>query len=407
MGGWDSASIGEVCDVVNGGTPKTDVPEYWGGPHRWITPAEMGKRATPYIEQTNRTITDQGLQNSSARPLPKNSVILSSRAPIGHLVINTVPMATNQGCKGLVPGSRLDHKYLYYYLANIVDLLNELGTGTTFKELSGSKLKEVRVPLPPVAEQRRIVAILDEAFEGIATAKANAEKNLQNARELFDDYLREVFTSRGEGWVERTLDQVCKVERGSSPRPIKNFFTTSPDGVNWIKIGDTEQGGKYVYSTAQKITPDGAKQSRYVKEGDFILTNSMSFGRPYIMKIDGYIHDGWFALRLREELDTDYFYYLLSSQFVQAQFASLAAGAVVKNISGDLVKKAVLTIPPLVEQRAIVERFAVLGEETDLLAGLYRRKLSALDELKQSLLHQAFSGALSGRATTKQVAEVA
>ena len=354
----------------------------------------MGKRPTPYIAQTERTITDQGLQNSSARPLPPYSVILSSRAPIGHLVINTEPMANYQGCKGLVPRGRIDHKFLYYYLGSIVDLLNDLGTGATFKELSGGKLKEVTMPVPPLLEQRRIVSILDEAFEGIATAKANAEKNLRNARELFDDYLREVFTRRGEGWADRTLGQVCKVERGSSPRPIKSFFSTAPDGVNWIKIGDTEEGGKYVYSTAQRITPEGAKQSRYVKEGDFILTNSMSFGRPYIMKTSGYIHDGWFALRLSDELDADYFYYLLSSQFVQNQFASLAAGAVVKNISGDLVKKAVLTIPPIAEQKSIVERFAVLGEQTDSLTVLFRQKLAALDELKKSLLHQAFSGAL-------------
>ncbi|MBK8071793.1 MAG: restriction endonuclease subunit S [Ramlibacter sp.] len=145
----------------------------------------MGKRHTPYIDQTERTITDQGLQNSSARPLPPYSVILSSRAPIGHLAINTQPVMV-QGCKGLVPRNRIDHKFLYYYLGSIVDLLNDLGTGAIFKELSGGKLKEVPVPVPSLPEQRRIVAILDDAFEGIAIAKANAEKNLRNARELAD-----------------------------------------------------------------------------------------------------------------------------------------------------------------------------------------------------------------------------
>ncbi|TBR11967.1 MAG: restriction endonuclease subunit S, partial [Rugosibacter sp.] len=155
--GWQLKAIGDVCDVVNGGTPKTGVKGYWDGPHQWITPAEMGKRATPYIDQTERTITDAGMQNSSARLLPQQSVILSSRAPIGHLVINTMPMATNQGCKGLVPRNGLDNKYLYYYLASIVPLLNDLGTGATFKELSGGKLKEVPVPVAPLPEQHRIV----------------------------------------------------------------------------------------------------------------------------------------------------------------------------------------------------------------------------------------------------------
>jgi type I restriction enzyme S subunit len=106
----------------------------------------MGKRLSPYVSDTERKITDLGLRNSSARLLPPNSVILSSRAPIGHLVINTLPMATNQGRKGLVPGNQIEHKFLYFYLSSIVDLLNSLGTGATFRELSGAKLKEVPIP---------------------------------------------------------------------------------------------------------------------------------------------------------------------------------------------------------------------------------------------------------------------
>jgi type I restriction enzyme S subunit len=310
------------------------------------------------------------------------------------LVINTEPMGTNQGCKGLIPRRQIETKFLYYYLSSIVDLLNSLGTGATFKELSGGKLKEVEIPFPPLAEQQRIVGLLDEAFEGLAEAIANAEKNLQNARALFESHLQSVFTQRGPGWVDRTLDQVCIVERGSSPRPIKEYFTTEPEGVNWIKIGDTEEGGKYVHSTAQKITPEGAKQSRFVKEGDFILTNSMSYGRPYIMKTNGYIHDGWFVLRLNMAIGTDYFYYLLASPVVQLQFASLASGSVVKNISGDLVKKAVLPIPPLEHQQIIVEKLLALEKETQRLAAIYSRKLAPLAALKKSLLHQAFSGAL-------------
>lgn len=406
MEGWQSKPIGEVFTVVNGGTPKTGVAAFWEGKHQWITPAEMSGLSTPYVASSRRTLTDEGLR-TGAELVPAGSVILSTRAPIGHLVINQVPMAFNQGCKGLVLPPEIDTKFTYYFLLANVPLLESLGTGATFKELSGGKLKEVLFRYPSLAKQRRVVAILDEAFEAIATAKANTEKNLQNARKVFDEYSREVFTRRGAGWVDRTLDQVCKVERGSSPRPIKSFFTTAPDGVNWIKISDTEEGGKYVYSTAQRITPDGAKQSRYVKEGDFILTNSMSFGRPYIMKTDGYIHDGWFVLRLREELDTDYFYYLLSSQFVQDQFASLAAGAVVKNISGDLVKQAVLAIPPMVVQKSIVAQFIVLNDETTSLSEVYRQKLAALDELKKSLLHQAFTGQLTAKSTDQQVAEVA
>src|ERR1700730_6688937 len=146
----------------------------------------MGKRLSPYVSDTERKITDLGLHYSSAQLWPPNSVILSSRAPIGHLVINTELMATNQGCKGLIPGGQIQDKFLYFYLSSIADLLNSLGTGATFRELSGGKLKEVTIPVPPLLEQQRIVGILDEAFEGIATVKANAEKNLRNAGAIFE-----------------------------------------------------------------------------------------------------------------------------------------------------------------------------------------------------------------------------
>ena len=184
--GWEIKTLGDVSEIMNGGTPDTTVPKFWDGQNLWITPKDMGKMEGIYVDDTLRKITDDGLKNSSAKILPPNSIILSSRAPIGHLAINTKPISTNQGCKGLVPKKGVDTLYLYYFLSKSVDLLNSLGTGATFKELSGSKLGTVEIPLPPLPEQQRIVAILDETFAAIAKAKANAEQNLINANELFE-----------------------------------------------------------------------------------------------------------------------------------------------------------------------------------------------------------------------------
>jgi len=181
-----------------------------------------------------------------------------------------------------------------------------------------------------------------------------------------------------QGWEVKKLVDVCLVERGSFPRPIEKYFTTSEDGVNWIKIGDTKGVDKYIYSTKEKITKEGAEKSRYVKEGDFLLSNSMSFGRPFIMKTDGYIHDGWFVLRLHDFIDTEYFYHLLSSPTVQNQIQSLAAGAIVKNISGDLVKKVIVAYPPLPEQQRIV---AILDEA---FAAITKAKANAEQNLKNA-----------------------
>ena len=321
--------------------------------------------------------------------------MIATRVGLGKVCLLGQDTAINQDLRGIIPinAKALEVRFLFWWLKSIADLIVAEGTGATVQGVKLPFVKSLQIPLPPLPEQQRIVGILDEAFDGIATAKTNAEKNLQNARALFESHLQSVFIQRGEGGG-KTLDQVCIVERGSSPRPIKKYFTNELNGVNWIKIGDTEEGGKYVYSTNQKITPEGAKQSRFVKEGDFILTNSMSYGRPYIMKTSGCIHGGWFVLRLNNSIDADYFYYLLSSSFVQSQFAQLASSSVVKNISGDLVKQAVLPIPPLAHQQIIVEKLLGISAETQRLESLYQRKLAALNELKKTLLHQTFSGAL-------------
>ena len=251
------------------------------------------------------------------------------------------------------------------------------------------------VPVPPLPEQHRIVAILDEAFDGIATAKANAEKNLQNARALFESHLQSVFTERGEGWRDESLGKVCSIARGGSPRPIQKFITTAADGINWIKIRDATASGKYIYRTEEKIIPEGAKHSRTVHDGDFLLSNSMSFGRPYIMRTTGCIHDGWLVLSdYSAHLDQDYLYYVLGSQFVYRQFDRLAAGSTVRNLNIDLASRVEIPIPPLSRQRDIANEFDAISEEVGRLESIYQQKLTALDDLKKSLLHQAFSGAL-------------
>ena len=291
---------------------------------------------------------------------------------------------------------KIDQTFLKYLLLSepVRKQIFSKGTGATVQGIKARLLKTVEIPVPPIPEQERIVSMLDEAFASIEQAKANAELNLVNARELFEALLNEYFGHPRKGWKEMKLNDACIVERGSSPRPIKKYQTTSKDGVNWIKIGDTKGVEKYIYSTREKITREGAEKSRFVKEGDFILTNSMSFGNPYIMKTEGYIHDGWFVLRLKEFIDSEFFWFLLVSPFVQNQFNQLASGAIVKNISGDLVKKAKLFIPPLAEQRAIVGRLEALSAETGRLEEIYQQKVESLEELKKSVLGKAFAGEL-------------
>ncbi|PGT15364.1 MULTISPECIES: restriction endonuclease subunit S [Bacillus cereus group] len=196
-------------------------------------------------------------------------------------------------------------------------------------------------------------------------------------------------------WDVQRFNSLISLVRGSSPRPIKNFVTTDEVGVNWIKIGDTEKDGKYIESTAEKITVEGSKKSRAVFEGEFLLSNSMSFGRPYILKIDGFIHDGWFALRhFNIAYDSDFLYLLISSKLVNSQFLINATGSTVKNISSDIVNATFMPLPPIEEQKRIVK---VANELLQLVDGIEEeqqqlQELSA--ELKKKVLDVAMQGKL-------------
>ena len=160
-----------------------------------------------------------------------------------------------------------------------------------------------------------------------------------------------------DSWEWIKLGNVCTIARVGSPRPIKEYITTAADGVNWIKIGDTEKNGKYICATAEKIKPSGVSKSRMVHSGDFLLTNSMSFGRPYILKVDGCIHDGWLVISQSTEIfDQDYLYWLLSSNYAYMQFCGKVSGAVVKNLNSDKVANSVFPLPPLAEQKRIVAK---------------------------------------------------
>ena len=156
-------------------------------------------------------------------------------------------------------------------------------------------------------------------------------------------------------WPLVKIDELCVVERGASPRPIRDFVTESSDGVNWIKIGDAQVGSKFIFETAEKITREGAERSRWVKPGDFILSNSMSYGRPYIMATDGCIHDGWLLLSEKSSrLDKDFLYHILGSDQIFAQFERAATGGVVNNLNSSLVRNVEIPLPPLEVQREIV-----------------------------------------------------
>jgi restriction endonuclease S subunit len=191
---------------------------------------------------------------------------------------------------------------------------------------------------------------------------ANGDYNLSGER------YREGAASLALKWPLVPIGDLCVIERGASPRPIHDFITDAPDGVNWIKIGDAEVGAKYITATKEKVTPEGAAKSRRVKPGDFILSNSMSFGRPYVMATDGCIHDGWLLLRDQSDLlDQDFLYNILGSNFVFAQFKQAATGGVVNNLNSEIVRGVKIPLPPFEVQKEIVAEIEGYQNEIERL----------------------------------------
>ena len=201
------------------------------------------------------------------------------------------------------------------------------------------------------------------------------------------------------GWEWCRICHVAEIARGGSPRPIKEYLTDATDGINWIKIGDTEKDSKYITSVKERIKQSGVSKSRMVHKGDFLLTNSMSFGRPYITQVDGCIHDGWLVISLIEQsYRQDFFYYLLSSGYAYSQFAKRVAGAVVQNLNSEKVAISLFPLPPYKEQNRIVQKIKDLlplvekfGNDKTLLDKL---NADINTRLKKSILQEAIQGKL-------------
>ena len=202
-----------------------------------------------------------------------------------------------------------------------------------------------------------------------------------------------------QGWEWVRFGEIAGIERGGSPRPIEAFLTDDPEGLNWIKIGDTEKGGKYITSAGQKIKREGLVKTRMVFPGDFLLTNSMSFGRPYITQIQGCIHDGWLRISPPDSLDKDFLYTLLSSRFVRNVFEAAAAGGVVLNLNADKVRTVPIPLPPLPEQSRIVTRVEALMRLCDALEAKGQLEAAQHAQLVSTLL-----GTLTASTTPEELA---
>ena len=269
--------------------------------------------------------------------------------------------------------------------------------GGTRTRLYYKNLCNYKSVFPPLAEQEKIVEILQAQDKLIELQ----QKKIDELKRLKKGYLSKMFPQKGcnvpeirfpgltAPWEQRKFSELVQIERGGSPRPIDDFITDAPNGLNWVKIGDAPTQGNYITKTAEKIRPEGLSKTREVHPGDLILSNSMSFGKPYIMGIDGCIHDGWLLIRNTYGVfDLTFLCHLLGTPQMLSQYRSLAAGSTVNNLNKELVGNTYVTIPSITEQR-------VLGaylEQLDNLITLHQRKCDEEKQKKKALMQLLLTG---------------
>jgi len=282
--------------------------------------------------------------------------------------------------------------------------LSRQAQGGTMGVLNAGMLRPMTIPVPPLPEQRAIATALSDVDALIA----GLDQLIAKKRDLKQAAMQQLLTGKTrlpgfyitpfmkteiglipKDWNVKKLGNCCKIFRGGSPRPIQDYITSSVNGINWIKIGDVGRGAKYIDSTEEKIIPEGVSRSRMVYRDDFLLSNSMSFGRPYILRTDGCIHDGWLVLQgIKNTFDSDYIYYLLSSAIIYHQYINMAAGSSVLNLNKYIVSSVLVIVPPIAEQTAIAE---VLSDMDAEIATLETR-LEKTRFLKQGMMQELLTG---------------
>lgn len=370
-GGVTFKAIGEVGQLIRGnGLQKADLlSEGVGAIH-------YGQIFTTYGTATSKT-------KSFVAP---SLAARLRRAKSGDLVIATTSENDEDVCKAVVwlgadeiaisgdafvYSHTLDPLYAaYLFQAEMFQAQKRrFISGTKVKRVSGADLSRIKIPVPPLPIQREIAFILSRMEQ----LNVELEVELEYRNRQYSYYRDRLLTFHETNGVKLSpMGEVARIARGASPRPIQSFLTKADDGVPWIKIGDVPAGGKYITATAERVTRSGAEKSRRVSPGDFVLSNSMSFGRPYISKIEGCIHDGWLAISgFENSFLPDFLYHLLRSTAVQVEFVRRAGAGTVSNLNAEIVRNVVVPVPARGEQERIIgilDKFETLVN--DLTVGL-------------------------------------
>jgi type I restriction enzyme, S subunit len=413
MSEWKELKIEDFCEVIGGGTPSTKEDSYYGGDISWITPRDLTNYKNRFISRGERNISDLGLKNSSAKILPKNSILLTSRAPIGYLAIAENEVCTNQGFKSLiVDAAKADYNFVYYLIKSNVERIKGLGTGTTFAEISGSVVKGLKFTLPDLPTQTAIVEILsslddkielnnkiNQELETLAQTlfkqwfiefefpNENGEPYKSSGGEMVDSALGEI----PKGWNMKTLDDISNITIGRTPpRKEHQWFSTDVNDVKWISIRDMGNCGTYIHTTSEFLTEDAVSRFNVpvINSNTVIISFKLTVGRISITTERMLSNEAIAHLNLKNKEIYPEFLYLFLKQF---NFDSLGSTS---SIATAVNSKSIKSLPFINPSKEVLSKF------NEVIVPLFSRihnltfENKELVDLRDTLLPKLISGEL-------------
>jgi type I restriction enzyme S subunit len=413
MSDWKEYKVEDFCEVIGGGTPSTKEASYYGGSFPWITPRDLTNHKNRFISKGDRNITELGLRNSSARMLPKNSILLTSRAPIGYLAIAENELCTNQGFKSLIVNpEKADYNFVYYLIKSNVERIKGLGTGTTFAEISGSVVKNLKFFLPNRQTQTAIAEILtslddkielnnkiNEELETLTQTlfkqwfidfefpNENGEPYKSSGGEMVDSALGEI----PKGWNMKTLDDISNITIGRTPpRKEHQWFSTDVNDVKWISIRDMGNCGTYIHTTSEFLTEEAVSRFNVpvINSNTVIISFKLTVGRISITTERMLSNEAIAHLNLKNKEIYPEFLYLFLKQF---NFDSLGSTS---SIATAVNSKSIKSLPFINPSKEVLSKF------NEVIVPLFSRihnltfENKELVDLRDTLLPKLISGEL-------------
>ena len=377
--GWEYKKLGEVCEVVSGSTPKTNVPEYWGEGHYWVTPAELNDTIV-YIDKTERQITDEALTKTKLRLLPVGTVLLSSRAPIGKVAITKTEMYCNQGFKNCICSDSIYNKYLFYFLRLKKEYLNSLGRGATFKEISKSIVESITIPLPPKSTQLSIVSELDKINELIRLKKEQLKDYDNLAQSIFYEMFGDPVENE-KGWEVKTIKDTCFLKSGDS-----KANNSHKGDLPYVKVGDMNLPGNENYinisttyvdreSNINRIFPIGT--IIFPKRGGAILTN-----KKRLTNVEICCDLNTMGVIPGDMLNK----YYLFQYFKILDLSTICSGSTVLQLNNCDINPLIIPLPPLPLQHLFAQRI----EQIERQKSAVQKSITDLETLLASRMQYWF-----------------